>query len=340
MTTTPFRARLVQSLLALALLGTALPAAAQKKPELTVYTYSGFAAKWGPGPALKAGFEETCGCTLTYVAVDDGVALLTRLRLEGKATKADVVVGLDQNLTVEAGATGLFTPHGVDAKSLALPVAWRDDTFLPFDHGAFAVIYDTKALPQPPKSLKELVEGDPKQKIILQDPRTSTPGLGMLLWVKAVYGDQAPAAWAKLRGRVLTTTKSWGDAYSLFTKGEAPMVLSYTTSPAYHLIEEKTDRYAAAIFSEGHYPQIEVAAAVKGSKHLALGKQFLAFLLTDKAQAVIPTTNWMFPVTTTAPQPDAFKTLPKPDKFLLLPGDQVAKHRKDWTNEWLKAMAQ
>ncbi|KJV11180.1 thiamine ABC transporter substrate-binding protein [Elstera litoralis] len=339
MTNRRFRARIAQSLLAFALVGAALPAGAQSKPDLTVYTYSGFAAKWGPGPALKAGFEESCGCTLTFVGVDDGVALLTRLRLEGKATKADVVVGLDQNLTVEAAETGLFVPHGVDPKSLALPVAWNDATFLPFDYGAFAVVYDTKALPQPPKSLKELVEGDPKQKIILQDPRTSTPGLGMLLWVKAVYGDQAPAAWAKLRGRILTTTKSWGDAYSLFTKGEAPMVLSYTTSPAYHLIEEKTDRYAAAIFSEGHYPQIEVAAAVNG-KNLPLAKQFLAFLLTDTAQGILPTTNWMFPVTATAPQPDAFKTLPAPTKTLLLPGADVAKNRKAWTDEWLKALAQ
>lgn len=334
-----FSARIAQSLFALALSAVALPAAAQQKPELTVYTYSGFAAKWGPGPALKKGFEETCGCTLTYVGVDDGVALLTRLRLEGKATKADVVVGLDQNLTVEAQATGLFAPHGVDPKNLALPVAWNDATFLPFDYGAFAVVYDTRALAHPPKSLRELVEGDPKQKIILQDPRTSTPGLGMLLWMKAVYGDQAPAAWGQLRNRILTTTKSWGDAYSLFTKGEAPMVLSYTTSPAYHRIEEKTDRYAAAIFSEGHYIQIEVAAAIAG-KNQPLAQQFLAFLVTDAGQAILPTTNWMFPVTATAPQPDEFKALPTPPKTLLLPGEDVAKNRKAWTDEWLKALAQ
>ena len=118
------------------------------------------------------------------------------------------------------------------------------------------------------------------------------------------------------------------------------MVLSYTTSPAYHLIEEKTDRYAAAIFSEGHYPQIEVAAATKTSKQAALSKQFLAFLLSDKAQGILPTTNWMYPVTASAPQPDAFKTLPKPEKTLLLPADQVAKNRKAWTDEWLKALAQ
>ena len=57
--------------------------------------------------------------------------------------------------------------------------------------------------------------------------------------MKSVYGDKAPEAWAKLKDRVLTVTPGWSEAYGLFTKGEAPMVLSYTTSPAYHMIAEK-----------------------------------------------------------------------------------------------------
>jgi thiamine transport system substrate-binding protein len=54
---------------------------------------------------------------------------------------------------------------------------------------------------EPPKSLKELVEGSADEKIVIQDPRTSTPGLGLLLWVKSVYGDKAPEAWASSRRR-------------------------------------------------------------------------------------------------------------------------------------------
>ncbi|TIP65090.1 MAG: thiamine ABC transporter substrate-binding protein, partial [Mesorhizobium sp.] len=75
-----------------------------------------------------------CGCTLEFVAVADGVALLNRVRLEGAATKADVVLGLDTNLTAEAKATGLFSPHGavIDAK---VPGGWSDDIFVPFDYG-------------------------------------------------------------------------------------------------------------------------------------------------------------------------------------------------------------
>ena len=169
------------------------------------------------------------------------------------------MLGLDTNLTAEAKATGLFAPPASILPAIKVPGGWSDDIFVPFDYAHFAVIYDTEKLKIPPKSLKELVEGNPEEKIVLQDPRTSTPGLGLVLWVKAVYGDKAPEAWAKLKNRVLTVTPGWSEAYGLFTKGEAPMVLSYTTSPAYHMVAENTDKYQAAAFEEGHYLQIEVA---------------------------------------------------------------------------------
>src|SRR5690606_9746705 len=171
--------------------------------------------------------------------------------------------------------------------------------------GYFAFVYDTEALAEPPASLKELVEGDPSEKIVIQDPRTSTPGLGLLLWVKAVYGDQAKAAWEKLQRRVLTVTPGWSEAYGLFTSGEAPMVLSYTTSPAYHEIAEDSTRYKAAAFAEGHYLQVEVAAAtVKGASN-QLTAQFLRFMTGPGFQDAIPETNWMFPAgATSAPLND------------------------------------
>ena len=154
------------------------------------------------------------------------------------------------------------------------------------------------------------MNGDATQKIVLEDPRSSTPGLGFLLWMKSVYGDKARDAWTKLKPRILTVTPGWSEAYGLFTKGEAPMVLSYTTSPAYHMIEEKTDRYQAASFSEGHYLQIEVAGLIADSPEAELAQKFLAFMVSPGFQDAIPETNWMFPVTkTTEPLPAAFDTL-------------------------------
>lgn len=325
-------------LITLALL---LPAFAPAQAEtLTVYTYESFTAEWGPGPKVKEAFEKDCGCTLNFVSVTDGVAMLNRLKLEGAGTEADVVLGLDTNLTAEAKATGLFGPHGQDASKLKLPIAWTDDTFLPYDYAHFAFVYDTEKLKTPYTSLKALIDDEKGEKVILEDPRSSTPGLGFLLWMRSVYGDEAGAAWAKLKPRILTTTPGWSEAYGLFTKGEAPMVFSYTTSPAYHMVAENTARYQAMDFSEGHYLQVEVAGLIANSPEKALAQRFLAFMVSPGFQDAIPTHNWMFPVSdTSTPLPDAFGKLVKPAKTFLYSPEDVAANRRAWIDEWLNAVS-
>src|SRR4051812_14423029 len=106
-----------------------------ERQTLTVYTYSGFSGEYGPGGKIKERFEAACGCGLEWVASDDAGTLLARLKLEGASTKADVVLGLDNNQIADAEATGLFAPHGLDVSRLDLPVAWSDATFVPFDWG-------------------------------------------------------------------------------------------------------------------------------------------------------------------------------------------------------------
>ncbi len=316
----------------------ALVSPALAKDKLTIYTYDSFVSDWGPGPKIKADFEATCDCELEWIAVADAVATLNRIKLEGAGSPADILLGIDTSLTTEAAETGLFEEHDIDTTNLRLPVEWTDKTFVPYDYGHFAVIYDSEKVKTPPASLDELVNGDPGQKIVIQDPRTSSPGLGLLLWIKAIYGDKAGEAWTKLSKRVLTVTPGWSEAYGMFTKGEAPLVLSYTTSPAYHMVAENTDRYRAAAFAEGHYMQIEVAGILKSSRNKQLARKFLAFMTGPGFQDHIPTNNWMWPAGKTSDVlPDAFDKLVKPAKSLLLPADEVNANRKTWIDEWLKA---
>jgi thiamine transport system substrate-binding protein len=316
----------------------AASARADDLPVLTVYTYNSFISDWGPGPAVKKAFEAECACKLNFVGVEDGVVLLSRLRLEGASSPADIILGIDTNLTAEAAATGLFAPHQMDLSSLQLPIAWRDQTFVPYDYGYFAFEYDSTKLKNPPHSLADLIDGGSTDKILIEDPRSSTPGLGLLLWIKQVYGDQAPAIWRKLKPRILTVSKSWDEAYGLFLKGEAPLVLTYTTSPAYHIVEEKKTQYAVDEFPEGHYLQVEVAGITAHAKQPALARKFLAFMIGSKFQDVIPETNWMYPVTrVTGGLPSAFPGLPR--KSLMIAPEDVAAHRKAWIDEWLAAMS-
>ena len=310
--------------------------AAADTPVLDVYTYDSFAAEWGPGPAIEKGFEATCGCDLRFVTAGDGAALLARVQLEGAASAADVVVGIDTNLTAAARATGLFAPHGQPAVT-GLPMAYYDADFLPFDWGWFAFVHN-KTLANPPKSFEELAASD--LKIVIEDPRSSTPGLGLVMWVKAAYGDRAAEIWAGLKDNIVTVTPGWSEAYGLFLEGEADMVLSYTTSPAYHLIAESDDSKAAAAFGEGHYMQVEVAGKLASSDQPALADAFLAYLVSDAAQNVIPTTNWMYPANPlTAGLPKGFETLIQPEKSLLMAQDEAGALRDAAVAEWQAALA-
>ncbi|MBF3238800.1 thiamine ABC transporter substrate binding subunit [Aeromonas veronii] len=305
---------------------------------LTVYTYSSFTAEWGPGPKIKQAFEKACDCTLNLVPLEDGVAILNRLRLEGNHSKADLVLGLDDALISEAKQSGLFAPHPAKLDGIKVPGGWQDDTFVPYDYGYFAFVYDKDKLKQPPKSLKDLVERS-DLKVIYQDPRTSTPGQGLMLWMKSVYGDKAPAAWAELAKKTVTVTKGWSEAYGMFLDGEADMVLSYTTSPAYHLIAENKPQYQAAAFEEGHYRQVEVAAKLKSAKQEKLADQFLQFMVSPTFQQEIPTGNWMYPVIDT-PLPKGFEQMITVAKPLAFSSDEVAANRKGWIREWLQAVTQ
>ncbi|EGR2300580.1 TPA: thiamine ABC transporter substrate binding subunit [Vibrio parahaemolyticus] len=304
---------------------------------LTIYTYDSFAADWGPGPKIEQAFEAKCGCDVNFVALDDGVSILNRLRLEGGNSKANIVLGLDNNLMAEAKKTGLLTEHNVDTANTVLPDGWSDTTFVPYDYGYFAFVYNKEKLANPPKSMKELVETRDDLKVIYQDPRTSTPGQGLMLWMKSIYGDDVTQAWQKLASKTVTVTKGWSEAYSMFLNGESDLVLSYTTSPAYHLIAENDSKFATANFAEGHYMQVEVAAKVKGSKNSELADQFMNFILSDEFQSAMPTGNWMYPVTDVE-LPKGFETLSVPSKSLSFSADEVAKMRKSWIREWQSAL--
>lgn len=324
--------------LALASALLAAPAAAEDKPVLTVLTYDSFAAEWGPGPAIEKGFEASCACDVRYITGGDGAAVLARLKLEGANTAADVVVGLDTNLTADAKASGLFAPHGLTVAN-ALPTPYQDDTFLPFDWGWFAFVYDKTKLQTPPKSFTDLAASD--LKVVIEDPRSSTPGLGLVMWVKKVFGDQAGQVWSDLADNIVTVTPGWDQAYGMFLQGEADMVLSYTTSPAYHLIAEADDTKAAAAFDEGHYLQVEVAGLVASSKQPDLGRAFLTYLTGPEGQAAIPTTNWMYPAAT-LPEglPKGFETLIQPSASLLYPADEAQALRDAAVQEWQAALGQ
>ena len=306
--------------------------------KLTIYTYDSFVSEWGPGPIIKEKFEKNFNIELEFVAVDSAATLLNKIILEGSSTKADIVLGLDMNLFDAANKSNLFLKHDIQNinNQIKLPLKWDSENFVPYNYGYFAFVYNNKNLKKPPLSMNELINST-EARIVIQDPRTSTPGLGLLTWMKAIYGDNAENEWKKLNKKIISVTKGWTDAYyNFFMTGEADIVLSYTTSPAAHIMFEENYDISASIFNEGNYISIEFAGILKNSKNKKIANDFLKFMLTDDFQSVIPSTNIMYPVTNINNLPDAFKNLLIP-KVLQLNPKEINDNKEDWINEWLNA---
>ena len=313
---------------------------AQDQEELTIYAYDSFIS-WGLAEATMHKFEEANNCKITLMAVGDAGQVLNRVILEKDYPQADIIVGIDNNYLAKALKYDILEPYKSKNSSMVPEDLILDPSFhlTAFEYGFIAFVYDSEALQEPPKSLAELTDPQWKEKIILEDPRTSSPGVAFLLWTIAVFGeDNYLDYWERLKPSILTVTKGWDTAYGMFTSGEAPIVLSYATSPAYHVEVEKNTRYLAAPMEEGFYRQIEGMGIVKGAKHRELAEKFIDFMLTPEFQREIPLTQWVFPVNPEVELPESFNYAAKTDRFLVLDPELIEQNYDKWLKAWTELM--
>lgn len=307
----------------------------EAKPKLYVASYDSFVSQWGPGPKLKALFEQDCQCEVQFTTAIEGVALLNRIKIQQKHFKADVVIGLDTSLSQEALNTGFFQPHNLKpsivAKANKHTSIAHSDVFIPIDKGYFSFIYDQKRVANPPKSMGELINSD--LRIAYPDPRVSTVGKGLVLWMNQLYPKTTDKIWKKLTKRTLTVPATWAESYALMLEGEVDLALSYHSSPAYHQIVEKRSEFKAALFDEGHYQQIETAAISQNSQQQQLAQDFLSFILSPKAQKVLALNNWMMPVYPLATKAE-LDQLPLPKPLSQFTPDTLEQESKRWLLMW------
>ncbi len=313
--------------------------AAAKPPILQVYTYQGFISKWGAGEEIKKSFEKTHACTLKWVTSADAMSLYARLLLEGAKLDADVVLGLDSLLAPELRKSALLEPYRPQARDTIVKSALfaEDDLLTPYSLGYFALMYDMRKIK--PYASWEALLADPgaHKKLILEDPRTSSVGFGLMVWLREIYGDKYPEAVKKLQDKTLTISKGWSEAYGLFLKGEAPMVLSYTLSEAYHRAELKDKSpYRYMEFKEGHLAQIETMGLLKASKNLELGKKFIDHMLSLASQKILAAQESVYPVISAAELSPAAKEVKIPQLIITAFADKFPQDfRSQWTRQWI-----
>lgn len=316
-----------------AILTTSLRAQAQGR-ELVIYAYDSFVAEWGPGPKVVSLFEKKQACKVTLVSKGDAGQVLSAAVLEKAAPKADLLIGLDSHLVQKAIKADVLQPYTPKNLSQIAPGLDFDPThhLIPFDYGFFSLVWDSQKLANPPATLADLAKPEYARKLILMDPRTSTPGLGFLATVVASQGDKWPEFWKAIKPSILTVTSGWSAGYGMFTQGEAPLVISYTTSPAYHVEKDKNQRYQALVFPEGLVMQVEGAGIVKGAKQTDLAKAFIEFMLTPEFQNELPLTQWMYPVNPSVKLPASYQAAPKPTKVLKVDSTALNKALDQWAD--------
>ena len=237
------------------------------KEVLVVGTYDSFSAEWGPGPVIETEFEKNCNCDLQYVSTSQAGTLANEIFLKDK----DVILGVEM--------------HEFD---------YTSENWNIYDYGYFSFIYNEEILKDIPNSFEELIN-QTNLKIVVQDPRTSPVGLGLLRWMKLTHPDNFPSILKKFNNNVLTYTPGWSEAYGIFLEGKADLVLSYSTSPFYHQEYEDEYKYKAIEFTDGHLVTKEIVYVRPDSEKQKLGKEFVEFMMRDDIQKIIAQMNIMYP---------------------------------------------
>ena len=280
---------------------------------LIVYAYDSFCGDYGPGKELSDNFYSSTGIKVKLVECGSAVEMYNRILYEGDNCPADVVIGLPDTIDIDSSMFYHFEPPC----KFDLIDYDTSTNLIPFNYGVFSFLYNREInVDFIPDSLLDLTNSSFRNSIILIDPRTSSVGLGLLIWtVEALGTDNALKWWKEISQNTLTISDSWSSAYGLFTENEAPFVISYTTSPVYHVLNEGYTTYKPLEFKEGHIRTTEYLGILSNSKNKHSAELFSNFLLTE-GQELIAIYNSMFPANKTTKLDNAFDSALMPTKIL------------------------
>lgn len=310
--------------------------------ELKVVTHDSFRLT----DSLLEGFEREYGYDVQVSRLSDAGAMTNQLVLTKSSPLGDVVFGIDNTFAGRAIAEGVTAPYA----SAALPAdsadlkAGDEDLLTPIDYGDVCVNADkawfaARKLPLP-ATLDDLADPAYRDLLVVENPASSSPGLAFLAATVGGKGDPRYLDyWRRLTDNGVKVVKGWTEAYSTeFTAGEGqgtrPLVVSYSTSPAFTVSEDGAATTTTALL-DTCFRQVEYAGVIKGARNEAGARAFVDFLLSPEVQADIPKQMYMYPAVKATKLPKewvAFAPL-SPTPFTVTPAD-IAGKRERWIRDW------
>lgn len=309
-------------------------------------------------PAEEA-FEDLTGADVRHIAADDAGSALQRA-VEDRQSGGhsfDVIYGIDNALMTKAQEAGILAPYTplladrVEEPYRFVPTdeagAWLAT---PVDRGYIAVNTDPRS-GSTVETWEDLVEH--ADDFVTEDPRFSSPGLGLLVASVAAFGEDCYLSfWNDLFENQLTVESGWTEAYvdrfsggygqyEEGTRGDKAIVTSYTTSPAYEVYYGAEDENDVLLAPESVFEQIQTMAIVEGTENRAAAEAWIEFTLTDAFQVLAAPYNAIYPVVendaTDASVDEVYGDLdPQPDEFVpaQLSYDEIGAGVDTWVRHW------
>lgn len=306
-----------------------------------VYASASFVAKWGPAPQLKELFDKQGVYQVEFIESPDVAMTLQKISFENQNSLTDVVLGLDQFDISRSAAKIKWKSFSKDIlNSLQSQLVKDNDAikdqsnFMPYDWAPMTFVA-RKDLSVPVEKLADLLKPELKNKIALQDPRTSSPGLQFLAWVYETKPETEATEFLKLiMKQAHSFSSGWSAAYGIFKNKQADLVFSYVTSPLYHQVEENDSSYMAIDFKDSMPIQVEFAGIPDTCKNCEGAAKFIEFITSKPAQEIIMKKNYMLPVLDSVKEATAFDSLKvyKTSPVQFYEQEKVEK----WINQWVE----
>ena len=304
---------------------------------------------------IIAEFEKANDATVVIVKAGSSGEVLVRAILEKGNPSADLIYGIDNTYLTRALDQEILVKYESPLLSKVPKKFMLDDTYhvMPMDYGYVNLNYDKAYLEEnglePPSSLEELTGADWKDRLVVQNPGTSSSGLAFLIATVSYFGEDDDYDyldfWADLRANGVAVKDGWSAAYYTdFSHygGDRPLVVSYATSPAAEVFfsEGKFDvpPTGNVLVDKATFLQIEGIAILKGARNIKLAQKFIDFALDKGFQEDIPGRMFVYPVNREAALPDFFKFSEAPTVPADIGPETIGQKRDAWIDAWTKVV--
>jgi thiamine transport system substrate-binding protein len=312
--------------------------------EVVLVTHDSFAVS----KDVKQAFERESGLRLRILQGGDANETLNRALLTAGDPQGDVIFGIDDSVLSRAIEGDLLDEYRSPELSAVGPDFTAPDPHVtPIDHGEVCLNIDRGWFAShgvaPPTSLADLILARYRNLLVVENAATSSPGLAFLLATVATFGDRWEGYWRGLRANGVRVVDGWEEAYTQQfsgasgSPGKRPIVVSYATSPAAEVIFASKPLAVSptAAVEDGCYRQVEYAGILRGAGNEDGAKKLVDFMLSERFQADVPGSMFVYPVREGVALPEAFvKHAIVPKDPLQLPAEEIDANRDRWVARW------